>query len=142
MISVNATLFVQIINLLVLLVIMNYVMYRPLRRLVEQRRQAISQGHAEARRQAQEAVNLEANYQDGLRRGRATIQERLAVFQVQAEERCNGILEQAQDKARISSGQMRERVEKEMASARLDIRKEAELISQAMARHILQRRLS
>jgi F-type H+-transporting ATPase subunit b len=142
MISVNATLFVQIINLLVLLVIMNYVMYRPLRRLVEQRRQAISHGHAEARRQAEEAKTLEANYQDGLRRGRASIQERLAVFQDQATERCNAILEEAQDQARASSQQMRARVEKEMASARLDIRKEAELISQAMARHILQRRLS
>ncbi|MFZ5584848.1 MAG: ATP synthase F0 subunit B [Thermodesulfobacteriota bacterium] len=142
MISINATLLVQIVNLLVLLVIMNYVMYRPLRRLVAQRREAIEQGHAEARRQLGEAEALASNYQQALRRGRTGVAERLAVFQREAEEQGKAAIEEAQAKARASAQAMRERVERELAQARQDIAQEAQTVAQAMARQILQRGLS
>ncbi|MFH1057866.1 MAG: ATP synthase F0 subunit B [Pseudomonadota bacterium] len=142
MISMNATLLVQMVNLLVLLVIMNYVMYRPLRRLVAQRREAIEQGHAEAKRQLGEAEAMASNYQKELRRGRASISERLAVFQREAEEQGKVAIEEAQARARATGQAMRERVSQELAQARQDIGKEAQSVAQAMARQILKRGLS
>lgn len=142
MISINATLVVQIINLLILVFILNRLMYRPLKRIVQERAQAIAGGKAEALGLQERAEQEQADYKRKLNHGRQRARQRLEEARSRAQAEASAVISQAQDKARQQADELRESIRAEMDQARVDIRQQAEQVAVSMASRLLDREVS
>jgi len=142
MINVNATLVIQIINLLVLLVIMNSLLYRPLKRLMAEREQKVAHGLSQATHAREQCETDEEKYQRGLRKGRAAVQDRLAALREEAKGKAQALVLETQEKAQAKFRETVAHIEQEISEAKKDIRQEAQKVALAMASQILGRGLS
>ncbi|MEW5913921.1 MAG: hypothetical protein AB1814_15290 [Thermodesulfobacteriota bacterium] len=142
MISINATLLVQIINLLVLILILNRLMYRPLRRLMAERAASLEGGRDQARALRDQAAGEDNAYRQRLRQGRQAVRQRLDQVRRGAEEQARQVLEEAQEAARRQSEEVVAVIQKEMAAARGEIKGQAEQVSRQMASRVLGREVS
>ena len=142
MISINATLIVQIINLLVLIFIMNRLMYRPIRKITAQRETQISHSQIEVEEIEEDNRSREEAYWDDLKKGRAQVRVRLAEMKDATEEEALALIQGAHQKARAREDEIRSKIQEEVSQARRDISKEAQNVALRMASTILGREVS
>ncbi len=142
MISINATLVVQIINLLVLIFVLNKIMYKPIRAIMAERGQKIEKDQAEVERIEKESQEAQAAYTSGLHQGRVKIRHKLAELRSETEAKVKVILAEAQEKAKQQQAAVIASVEEELARAREDIKAEAEKVATSLASTVLGRGIS
>jgi F-type H+-transporting ATPase subunit b len=142
MISINATLIVQIINLLLLIFILNKVMYQPLRKLVAKRQQAIDDGLRQAKATLAQTQEIQSRYAQELSRGRGEISQKMKQMLQEHRAQSQAMIKEKQQEAQEVYAQLVEKIEAEMAQARQDIGREAEQVARSMATRILGRELS
>jgi F-type H+-transporting ATPase subunit b len=142
MISINATLLVQIINLLVLIFILNRLMYKPISKMVAERTATLKGGMAEAVSLREQAADTKADYKRHLDEGRQKVRERLEEVRRNTEGEARQVIEEAQAKAKVQSDQMVAQIQKEMEQARCEIRAQAEGVAKQMAGRILGREVA
>ena len=142
LISINATLFVQIINLLVLIFILNRVMYRPIRKIVARRAEKMKQGQTEVEKIEKARLDSEAVYLADRRKGRSEVRRRLAELRQDTEKRVERILAEAMEKGKDHQVAVLANIEAELTQARADIRVEAEKVALGLAGSILGREVS
>lgn len=141
MIELNLAFFVQLINFGILVLVLNIFLYKPIRKVLADRRQVV-----DGARETAAAVDLEvqekmALYEVRLREAKAVAAERRteSLKQAQAEE--TSLLEKARTEATASLGTIRDRVAKEAADARALLKQQAELLSVDISEKILGRSL-
>ena len=141
MIELNLAFFVQVVNFGILVLVLNIFLYKPVRKVLADRRQVI-----DGAREKSAAVDLEvqekmALYEARLRDAKAEAAARKAdaLKQAQAEE--TAVLEKARKEATESLGSIRDRVAKEAADARVLLKQQAELLSGDICEKILGRSL-
>lgn len=142
MISINATLIVQIINLLVLLFILNKIMYRPILRILDERAAKVDEGNAEAERITEQNQDAEHGYLHRLNEGRAQVRAKLHELRLEADKHSDEILQKAGAEAKERQAKMVAEVEAQMAESRTQIKAEAEHVALSMARQLLGREVS
>ena len=141
MIELNLAFFVQIVNFGILVLVLNIFLYKPIRKVLADRRQVI-----DGAREKSAAVDLEvqekmAQYEARLRDARAEAAERKAEFLKQAQAEETSVLEKARAEATVSLGTIRDRVAKEATDARALLKQQAELLSGDICEKILGRSL-
>ena len=141
MIELNLAFFVQILNFGILVLVLNIFLYKPIRKVLADRRQVI-----DGAREKSAAVDLEvqdkmAQYEARLRdaKAEASVRKAEALKQAQAEE--TAVLEKARKEATESLGSIRARVAKDAADARALLKQQAELLSGDICEKILGRNL-
>jgi F-type H+-transporting ATPase subunit b len=142
MISINATLLVQIINLLVLIFILNKLMYKPISKMVAERTATLKGGIAEAASLRERAEDTQADYKRQLHQGRQEVRDRLEEVRRKTEAEANQVIEEAQSKARVQADEMVANIQREMDQARGEIRAQAESVAKHMAARILGREVA
>ena len=141
MIELNLAFFVQLINFGILVLVLNIFLYKPIRKVLADRRQVV-----DGAREKTAAVDLEvqekmALYEVRLREAKASASERRAESLKQAQAEETSVLEKARTEASASLATIRDRVAKEAADARILLRQQAELLSVDISEKILGRRL-
>jgi F-type H+-transporting ATPase subunit b len=141
MIEINLTLFVQMANFLVLLFLMNLVLYRPIRRMVADRNQLVSEQQAGIERADAAAVaavqEFSARIQDARKKGREKIQElKAAAYENEKE-----LLHSAAEEAAALIKQMRAQIGKDTNVARRQLKAQVKAFSKDLAQKILGRSL-
>ncbi len=142
MISINATLFVQIINLLVLIYVLNRIMYRPIMKITEERAAKVNQGNAEAERIAEQTRDGEHDYLQRLNEGRAQVRAKLQELRQEVDHRSTEILQRAGAEAKERQAKLVTEIETQLAESRSQIKAEAENVARSMARQLLGREVS
>lgn len=142
MININATLIVQLINLLVLIYILNQIMYKPIRRIVAERAAKIKAGNDEAERLEQEAQATQQDYEQKLRQGRVEVRQRLGDLFQENELQAAAILEKAEAKAKDHSTAMQAEIQSQIAESRGQIKAEAAKVAQDLTRQLMGREVS
>lgn len=142
MISINATLIVQIINLLVLIFILNKIMYQPIRKIAAERAAKLAQGQADAKALKQKALEDTRAYQKSLEAGRQKVRDRLAAIRVDTEKEAAGVILEANTRAKERSDSFKAVIMSEMEEAKKDIRAQAERVAKRMATSVLGREVS
>ncbi|MCF8034272.1 MAG: ATP synthase F0 subunit B [Desulfarculaceae bacterium] len=142
MISINATLLVQIVNLLVLIFILNKIMYKPLAKMINERSATIKGGIAEAVALKDKAAENQTQYQRQLGQGRQQVRDRLEQVRRQAEDEARQIVDKAQAQARTESDKLVAEIQGQMAQAQGEIRAQAEEVARTMASRVLGREVS
>jgi F-type H+-transporting ATPase subunit b len=141
MIDINITLFIQMVNFLIFLFLMNLVLYRPIRRVVAERKKFISdrqRGIEDSGEQARAALlSYEQTLQDARRTGAARVQELKAAGYEQEKELLRQISEQTASKVQ----ELRGEVQKDIAAARKDLKQQVKSFSVELAQKILGRKI-
>jgi F-type H+-transporting ATPase subunit b len=141
MIDINITLFIQMVNFLIFLILMNFVLYRPIRRIVAERKRFISEkqeGIEGLEAQARAALlDYDKRLHESRGKGLQKIQELKAAGYEQEKELLRQISEQAAEKGQ----EMRGRIQKEIAIARMELKHQARAFSVDLAQKILGRKV-
>lgn len=142
MISINATLIVQIINLLALIFILNRMMYRPIRKMIANRAASMEEGRATARALAEQASDEGDIYSSALGEGRRQVRVRLEKVRAETELEARTVINRAQEKARAEADKLMVEIHTEMDRVRGDVKKQAEQVASKMASQLLGREVS
>jgi len=140
-IELNLAFFVQLINFGILVLVLNIFLYKPIRKVLADRRQVVDGAREKAAEVDLEVQEKMALYEVRLRDAKAVAAERRteSLKQAQAEE--TSVLEKARTEAAASLGTIRDRVAKEAADARVLLKQQAELLSVDISEKILGRSL-
>jgi F-type H+-transporting ATPase subunit b len=142
MISINATLIVQIINLLVLIWILNRLMYRPIKRIAAERQAKVEEGLQQAVQMADASQKAEAAYLQDRNQGRGQVRDQLEQQRRETDAKVKEILKEAQEQAKDQQAKMLQNVEQQLQEARGDIKAEAEKVARSLAQTVLGREVA
>lgn len=141
MIDLNLAFFIQVVNFGILVLVLNIFLYKPIRKVLADRRQVIDGAREKAAAVDLEVQEKMALYEVRLRDAKADANARRAEFLKQAQTEETSVLEKARAEATASLGSIRERVSKEAADARALLKQQAELLSGDICEKILGRSL-
>ena len=139
MISVDGSLFIQIINFLFLIWALNVVLYKPIRNILIQRKEKIT-----GLEQNIDASNIDIKEKDdafisGLKEARAKgMGEKDALIQVATDEE-KMIIEKINQKAQADLAEVREKVAKDAEGVRVSLQEQLDDIAIAISHKILGR---
>lgn len=137
MVDINMTLVAQVINFLILVAILTKVAYKPLMKILEQRRSAIEGSIAEAQAVREEAEEMKAQYKAQLAEARAEAQAIVAKAERTAKESRDAILAEAKrEQARMLQA-AREEIALERQRAVAELRREVVTLSTLAAAKVL-----
>lgn len=142
MISVDWTLLLQFANFIVLLLILNRLLYRPLQRIMLQRRETIAgdQGRAESLQADIEAKMQK--YQEQLNSAKSEANTERNQLKKDAAHKESEILAAAHAKATDQLQQIKERVAEESRQAEQTLRAETKSLAERIATKVLGRELT
>jgi F-type H+-transporting ATPase subunit b len=139
MVSVDVSLFVQIVNFLVLIWVLNLVLYKPIRNILIQRKEkvlALQQGAATF---LEEAKAQEAAFDQGIKAARAKGLKEKESFLQEAGEEEKRIVGEINAKAQAELSAVREKISKDAEAVRAALQGEIEEYAKAIGQKILGR---
>lgn len=137
MIDLNATLIAQIINFLILVAILTKVAYKPLLKILDERKRKIADSIEFAEKERAAAEQLKAEYQQQLALARAEAQNIVEKAARLAEQTKEEILAQARAEHAKMLKAAQEEIDRERAKALSDLRGEVAALSIAAASKII-----
>lgn len=139
MVSVDVSIFIQIINFLVLIWVLNLVLYKPIRNILIQRKEKMAALENGAETSLQEAKAREEAFEQGIKAARIKgLKERDAFLQEAGDEE-KRIVGEINAKAQAEMVSVREQIAKEAASVRVVLQEEVDGFAKAIGQKILGR---
>jgi F-type H+-transporting ATPase subunit b len=132
---------VQIINFGLLVLVLNMLLFKPVRALLAQRRQEIQSARERALAVDEQVESKVAQYEARLREAKAEVAARRAELLKEAQAEESGVMDRARQDAAVSLASLRDRVAKESAEARALLQKQAEALSGDICEKLLGRSL-
>ena len=139
MVNLDSTVFIQIINFLILIWALNTVMYKPIRQILSQRNEKITGLEKGIDQSEHNAADKDQAMTAGIRLARESgVQEKEAMeYDARAEEQ--KIIEKINEKARADLAEIREKIVQEVEQARQALLKEVDGYAEDISRRILGR---
>jgi F-type H+-transporting ATPase subunit b len=140
-INLDITFIIQIINFLVLMLVLNIVLYKPIRKLLADRAAEIAGGQEKAAALDAEVQDKMALYEIKLRDAKLKATEERGVMKKDAQGQEAVILDAARKEANASLAELKGKVEKEAAQARDYLKEQTRMLSLEICEKVLGRRL-
>ena len=142
MIDINVTLLVQMANFLILLFLLNLVLYRPIRRIIQKRNQVVDDFTTtidSMTKSAQEAMNTFAQkIREARVQGAASVQ----MLKDEAHEAESKVMAEKNQEAQARISQVRKQLQSEIQETRDKLQAQVQAFSLAVAEKILGRSIS
>lgn len=139
MISIDYTLLIQMGSFLVLMVILNLLVFRPMTALLEEREKRIKDPGTDAKGMEAEVEKMRLQYEATLNEAKLKAIEERNRIRKEGADREQEIVKGAYKAAEGTVSEVKERIEKELSIARETLRKEAESLSSNVAEKLLGR---
>jgi F-type H+-transporting ATPase subunit b len=137
--NIDATFFIQVINFLILIAVLNWLLVKPTLRVLEERRARVEGSEEEARRLTDEADKNIAEYERGLAEARIDAGKQKERIRTEGIERENEIIRAAREQSRKTVEDMKQRIEKEAHEASSVMKNEVKALSAQIAEKVLGR---
>ncbi len=118
MINIDQSLIYQIINVLLLMLILNILLYKPIRTILKQRAEKVAHLAAEAQKAHSDMIQKDQDYQDRLLQARKDGFEQKNLFKLQGQEEEKKLLQQANQKIEAELAQNRQTIAQQVEEAR------------------------
>lgn len=141
MISLNATIFVQVTLFLVLLFILNRLMIQPLQRIILEREQSIREKEKALEAAGAELEKMAEAYRSRVRAAESEAQSARAGMRARAEEDAHRAMLDVQEEIAALRQRVRTEVEEELVRARKGLKKLAEALSYEISTKVVGRKL-
>lgn len=139
MLNIDATFFLQVINFLILIAVLNWLLVKPTLRVLEERRVRVEGSEEEARRLTAEADKSIEEYERGLAEARIDAGKQKELIRAEGLERENEIIRAAREQSRKTVDDMKQRIEKEAHEASSVMKNEVKALSAQIAEKVLGR---
>lgn len=139
MISVDGSLFIQIANFLILIWALNILVYKPIRKILLQRREKVSGTQESIAAYQQEAMDQDQAYLKGVRSARVEGLKKKEAFIDEAGAEEKKILAKINEKAQSDLAAIRAKVASDAETVRAALSKEIDSFAEAISQKILGR---
>ncbi len=139
MVNLDYTLFIQMVNFIVLVILMNFLIFKPILKILDERRGNIDGAMAEARRLMEEAERLMEEYNKKVLEVRQQALQIVNEGRVQAVEEQRKALAKAREEAEAQIKTLRERIEHEQEEASTALKRMVQALSISIAERLLGR---
>jgi F-type H+-transporting ATPase subunit b len=141
MVTIDVTLWVQMLSFLIFLFIMNILLYRPVRQMVARRNQLIMNQRQEIDRANQEAERALREFEETIKNARITGRIKLEEQKELARKQEKELIQKAYQEASEELARVREEIKKEKETALQELRDQIQVFSVEVASKILGRSL-
>jgi len=141
MIDINVSLFIQMANFLVFLIVMNFVLYRPIRRIVAERKKMISEKQESVESLEAQAKAALLEYDRKLQESRSMGFQRIQELKAAGYEQEKELLRQISEQAAAKVGELRAKIQKDIGIARMELKHQVKSFSLDLAQKILGRKI-
>lgn len=139
MVSVDGSLLIQIINFLFLLFVLNRVLFKPIRKILLERKEKVFGLEQGIESLSNQATDQDQSYKDGLKEARTEGLKMKEVFVEQASQEEKEIIDRINQKAQSNLAEIRAQVAEETEKARTALEKEVGLFAKSIGEKILGR---
>ena len=139
MIDINIAFFYQLINFAVLLVALNFILFKPLRAIMREREQGISGAFSDSKTAQERAQALLEQYNISLAEAKQKAAAAYNTFYQQGLDAQRDMIASERTKASELLDKARKEIAEAAAAARGDLRKEADKLSQDISTKLLGR---
>ena len=141
MVDINLTLFVQMANFLVLIVILNYLLYKPILALLDRRKMRLDESEGEIKRLNETVEKKAAEYEEKLRLAKQDALEKKSEILKEAADSAKAIIDERRGKIPAMLAEFQEKVGQEVGAARRILTDQSQKISAEIAEKVLGRSL-
>ena len=141
MINLDITFFIQIVNFLLLMLVLNVLLYKPVRKILADRAAEIAGGHEKAAMVDRDVQEKMAQYEDRLREAKAKASEERGILKKAAIAEETVLLDKARKEATDAVNALKGKVAKEAAEAREYLKEQTRSLSLEISEKVLGRRL-
>lgn len=142
MIKVDGSLFIQIVNFLFLIWIMNVVLYKPIRNVLIRRKEKMGGLEQNIVSAVNDAKEKEEAFASGIKEARSRGMKKKDALIQEATQEEKKIVEEINQKAQANMMEIREKISKEATGVQTSLQKEIDLFAQAIGEKILGRAIS
>ena len=142
MISINATLVVQVINLIILVYILNRLMYRPLMKLAREREEYFGNTKIEIQELEEQAENLKLEFAEVQRNARKSASQEAAQIRGEGVSQVEGHLEETKKDASLIRDQAEKEASEEIEKTKPFLGDEAAGLADEITESLIGRRLA
>jgi len=139
MIEINLSLLIQMANFLVFLLLMNLVLYRPIRRIVAERKKMMAEKQEGIERLEVEATSAVQEYDRKIQESRRSGLQRIQELKTAAYDEEKQLLQKISEEAAAQVQKMRAQIQKDISVARDQLREQVKSFSVQLAQKILGR---
>ena len=141
MISLDSTIFIQIVNFLLLIVILNILLYKPILSIIDQRKKRLEASDDEIKGLNATVDQKAAEYEEKLRQAKQKALEEKNGILKEAADQAKEIIEARRNKIPAMMSEFQDRVTREVNGARTILKNQSEKISREIAEKVLGRSL-
>ena len=135
----DASVLIQIVNFIFTIWVLNLLLYRPIRKIIIQRKEKVSGLELAIENSARDAEEKRQAFDAGIREARAKgVKEKEALVQA-AEEEERRIIEEINRKAQAELASVREKIKKDAEAVREQLQKEVDSFAEQISQKILGR---
>jgi F-type H+-transporting ATPase subunit b len=135
----NYTLLVQFLNLLILLILLNFLLFRPVLNALNKRRAFMQALADKVQEEEKQATDLTKSYEDATKERRRPILEQRDTTVKEAQTASMKVIEEARQELTIDLEKMKERVRTESSAALQRLLGEADRLSREVVQKVLKR---
>lgn len=139
MVSIDWSVFLQIINFLVLIFLMNMVCYKPIRKILLERKNKVSGLEGSIDTLSGDAAEKDQAYSDGLRSARSKGQRQKEAMMDAASAEEKALVTQITDDAQAELNEIKAKIAKETDTVRAALQEEVDTFAGAITEKILGR---
>ncbi|MHB1405923.1 MAG: F0F1 ATP synthase subunit B [Desulfitobacteriaceae bacterium] len=140
-IDIDLTLLVQVLSFLLLVFVLSKIAWKPLMKIMDDRRKFIADSLAQAEKEREQAEQIKREYLEEMRQARQEAQEVIAKATKLSEERASEILAQARAEAEKMKQAALVDLERERDRAIADVQAQVSDMSVAVAEKIIRQKL-
>jgi len=140
-VDINLTLFIQMANFLVLIVILNYLLYKPILSILDKRKQRLDESDDEIKRLNLTVEQKAAEYEEKLRQAKQGALDKKGEILKEAADSAKAIIDEKRSKIPAMLAEFQTRVSQEVEGARQVLKGQSRKISAEIAEKVLGRSL-
>ncbi|MDR3556118.1 MAG: ATP synthase F0 subunit B [Syntrophobacteraceae bacterium] len=141
MVEINYSLLIQMANFLVFLFLMNFVLYRPIRRIVAERKRMILERQEGIEKIEGLTSSGLSDYDSKLREARVSGAQKIQELKAAGYEQEKELVREASEKTAGKVQELRGKIQKDVAAARKDLKQQVKTFSGDLAQKILGRKV-
>ncbi len=141
MVDINLTLFVQMANFLVLIVILNYLLYKPILAVLDRRKMRLDESEGEIKRLNETVEKKAAEYEEKLRLAKQDALDKKGEILKEAADSAKAIIDERRSKIPAMLAEFQGKVGQEVDAARRILTDQSRKISAEIAEKVLGRSL-
>ena len=141
MVDINLTLFVQMANFLVLIVILNYLLYKPILAILDKRKNRLDESEGEIKRLNATVEQKAAEYEEKLRLAKQYALDKKGEILKEAADKAKAIIDERRSRIPAMLAEFQGRVGQEVDAARRILKDQSQKISAEIAEKVLGRSL-